>query len=112
MWDIVLIGIYVKQRFSGASRNRAGPLHRRGDHRVEIAPRFLQFRGEGVAERLTQRPDQRDADLLEMLVTHAIGAVAVRELPGSGTPEELLHGAGIDAEAIAAAARAVSPIRR
>jgi transketolase len=38
--------------------------------------------------------------------------LAVRELPGSGTPEELLHGAGIDAEAIAAAARAVSPIRR
>jgi transketolase len=38
--------------------------------------------------------------------------LAVRELPGSGSPEELLHGAGIDAEAIAAAARAVSPIRR
>ena len=38
--------------------------------------------------------------------------LAVRELPGSGTPEELLHGAGIDAEAIAAAARAISPIRR
>jgi transketolase len=38
--------------------------------------------------------------------------LAVRELPGSGTPEELLHQAGIDAESIAAAARAVSPIRR
>jgi transketolase len=38
--------------------------------------------------------------------------LAVRELPGSGTPAELLHGAGIDAEAIAAAARALSPIRR
>jgi transketolase len=38
--------------------------------------------------------------------------LAVRELPGSGSPEELLHGAGIDAEAIAAAVRAVSPIRR
>jgi transketolase len=38
--------------------------------------------------------------------------LAVRELPGSGSPAELLHGAGIDAEAIAAAARAVSPIRR
>jgi transketolase len=38
--------------------------------------------------------------------------LAVRELPGSGTPAELLHGAGIDAEAIVAAARAVSPIRR
>jgi transketolase len=34
--------------------------------------------------------------------------LAVRELPGSGTPEELLHGAGIDAEAIAAAARALA----
>jgi transketolase len=38
--------------------------------------------------------------------------LAVREMPGSGSPEELLHGAGIDAEAIATAARAVSPIRR
>jgi transketolase len=31
--------------------------------------------------------------------------LAVRELPGSGTPAELLHGAGIDAESIADAAR-------
>jgi transketolase len=38
--------------------------------------------------------------------------LAVREMPGSGSPEELLHEAGIDAEAIAAAARALSPIRR
>ena len=30
--------------------------------------------------------------------------LAVREMPGSGTPEELLHAAGIDAEAIADAA--------
>jgi transketolase len=34
--------------------------------------------------------------------------LAVRELPGSGTPAELVHGAGIDAEAIAAAARALA----
>ncbi len=32
--------------------------------------------------------------------------LAVREMPVSGTPEELLHAAGIDAEAIASAARA------
>src|SRR4051812_15715257 len=32
--------------------------------------------------------------------------LAVREMPVSGSPEELLHAAGIDAEAIAAAARA------
>jgi transketolase len=31
--------------------------------------------------------------------------LAVRQLPGSGTPAELIHGAGIDAEAIAGAAR-------
>src|SRR4051812_14295478 len=31
--------------------------------------------------------------------------LAVREIPGSGTPDELIHGAGIDAEAIAGAAR-------
>jgi transketolase len=42
----------------------------------------------------------------------AVTKLAVREMPVSGTPEELLHEAGIDAEAIAAAARAVSPIRR
>jgi transketolase len=34
--------------------------------------------------------------------------LAVRELPGSGTPEELLHGAGIDTEAITATARALA----
>ena len=33
--------------------------------------------------------------------------LAVREMPVSGTPEELLHEAGIDAEAIAAATRAL-----
>jgi transketolase len=33
--------------------------------------------------------------------------LAVREMPVSGSPEELLHAAGIDAEAIAAAARTV-----
>jgi transketolase len=38
--------------------------------------------------------------------------LAVREMPVSGSPEELLREAGIDAEAIAAAARAVSPVRR
>jgi transketolase len=32
--------------------------------------------------------------------------LAVREMPGSGTPEELVHAAQIDAEAIAAAVRA------
>jgi transketolase len=34
--------------------------------------------------------------------------LAVREMPVSGTPEELLHEAGIDAEAIAAAVKAVA----
>jgi transketolase len=34
--------------------------------------------------------------------------LAVREIPGSGTPDELLHGAKIDAEAIATAAREVA----
>jgi transketolase len=34
--------------------------------------------------------------------------LAVREMPGSGTPAELLHEAGIDAESIAAAARAMA----
>jgi transketolase len=33
--------------------------------------------------------------------------LAVREIPGSGSPAELVHAAGIDAEAIAAAARAL-----
>jgi transketolase len=34
--------------------------------------------------------------------------LAVRELPGSGTPDELLHEAGIDAEGITTAARRVA----
>jgi transketolase len=34
--------------------------------------------------------------------------LAVREIPGSGTPEELIKGAGIDADAIAGAAREVA----
>jgi transketolase len=34
--------------------------------------------------------------------------LAVREMPGSGTPEELLHEAGIDAQAIATAVRALA----
>ena len=37
--------------------------------------------------------------------------LAVRELPGSGTPEELLREAGIDAAAIAAAAHALARAR-
>jgi transketolase len=37
--------------------------------------------------------------------------LAVREMPGSGSPEELLHGAGIDAEAIASAARELAGAR-
>jgi transketolase len=37
--------------------------------------------------------------------------LAVRAIPGSGTPAELLHWAGIDADGIAAAAREVAPTR-
>jgi transketolase len=37
--------------------------------------------------------------------------LAVREIPGSGTPDELVHGAGIDAEAIAGAARQLARAR-
>jgi transketolase len=33
--------------------------------------------------------------------------LAVRDMPGSGKPDELLHAAGIDADAIASAARAL-----
>src|SRR4051794_13667894 len=57
--------------------------------------------GDAVLEALAEADDRPPVTKL-----------AVREMPGSGSPEELLHQAGIDAEAIAAAARAVSPIRR
>jgi transketolase len=49
--------------------------------------------------------------VLEALADAADGArpsvtkVAVREMPGSGKPAELLHAAGIDADCIAARAR-------
>ena len=52
-----------------------------------------------------------DAVLSALAETGALVPVkklAVRDLPGSGTPEELLHGAGIDADAIAAAAAALA----
>ncbi|HZN89136.1 MAG TPA: transketolase [Thermoleophilaceae bacterium] len=52
-----------------------------------------------------------DAVLAALAETGALVPVrklAVRDLPGSGTPEELLHGAGIDADAIAAAAAALA----
>jgi transketolase len=37
--------------------------------------------------------------------------LAVREMPGSGSPDELLHAAEIDAEAIADAARSLAGAR-
>ena len=52
--------------------------------------------GDAVLEALADAPDRPPVTKL-----------AVREMPGSGSPEELLHEAGIDAEAIAAAARKV-----
>jgi transketolase len=48
--------------------------------------------GDAVLEALADEP------------THVV-KLAVREIPGSGTPAELLHGALIDADAIADAAR-------
>ncbi|HEX2411411.1 MAG TPA: transketolase [Solirubrobacteraceae bacterium] len=52
--------------------------------------------GDAVLEALADTPDRPPVTKL-----------AVREMPGSGSPQELLHEAGIDAEAIAAAARRV-----
>ena len=57
--------------------------------------------GDAVLEALAEAEDRP-----------RVTKLAVREMPVSGTPEELLHEAGIDAEAIAAAARALSPLRR
>jgi len=51
--------------------------------------------GDAVLEALAEADDRP-----------AVTKLAVREMPGSGTPAELLHEAGIDADAIAAAARA------
>ena len=52
--------------------------------------------GDAVLDALADAPDRPPVTKL-----------AVREMPGSGSPEELLREAGIDAEAIAAAARKV-----
>ena len=52
--------------------------------------------GDAVLEALAEAEDRP-----------AVTKLAVREMPVSGSPEELLHAAGIDAEAIAAAARNV-----
>jgi transketolase len=51
------------------------------------------------------------ADLLDAVagsgLLRDVVKLAVRDLPGSGTPAELLHGAGIDAAAIIDAARSM-----
>jgi transketolase len=57
--------------------------------------------GDAVLEALAEADDRPP-----------VSKLAVSEMPVSGTPAELLHEAGIDAGAIAAAVRAVSPIRR
>jgi transketolase len=53
--------------------------------------------GDAVLEALAEADDRPPVHKL-----------AVREMPGSGTPDELLHEAGIDADAIADAARALA----
>jgi len=53
--------------------------------------------GDAVLEALAEADDRPPVHKL-----------AVREMPTSGSPDELLHGAGIDAEAIADAARALA----
>ena len=45
----------------------------------------------------------------EDVQTH-VRKLAVKGMPGSGKPEELLHAAGIDAEAIASAVRSVAAV--
>lgn len=61
------------------------------DHRAEGGL------GDAVLEALAEASDRPPVHKL-----------AVREMPGSGSPDELLREAGIDAEAIAAAARALA----
>jgi transketolase len=53
--------------------------------------------GDAVLEALAEEPDA---------VT--VRKLAVREMPTSGTPDELLHAAGIDADGIEGAARALA----
>jgi transketolase len=53
--------------------------------------------GDAVLEALAESDDRAPVHKL-----------AVREMPTSGTPDELLHGAGIDADAIADAARTLA----
>jgi transketolase len=53
--------------------------------------------GDAVLEALAEADDRPPVHKL-----------AVREMPTSGTPDELLHEAGIDADAIADAARALT----
>jgi transketolase len=56
--------------------------------------------GDAVLEALAEAEDRP-----------RVTKLAVREMPGSGTPEELLREARIDAQAIAAAVRAVVQTR-
>jgi transketolase len=59
--------------------------------------------GDAVLEALADADDRGWVGMYSKL--------AVREMPMSGSPQELLHAAGIDAEAIASAARALSGAR-
>ena len=77
-------------------RPRRGARLRRDRHRRGPLARGRARRRGARGARRRRRPRRRCVKL------------AVREMPGSGTPEELIHGAGIDAEAIAGAAREVA----
>ena len=101
---------------------RCAALYGAGDVRVEDVPEPVPAEGESLV-RITgvglcgsdlhwfTEGGIGDA-VLDALsdcgVTLSVTKLAVRDLPGSGKPEELLAGAGIDAAAIADAVRALA----
>jgi transketolase len=59
--------------------------------------------GDAVLDAFTGKRDAPAHDRANLTVIK----LAVRNMPGSGTPEEMLHAAGIDADAIVEAVRAI-----
>jgi transketolase len=121
--DVTLAGcgVTVHEALKAADRLEAGGIHARVLDLYSIKPidaevlhaAASETAGIVVAEDHWPEGGLGDAVLaalsaegVHLTVVH----LAVHEMPGSGTPEELLHAAGIDADAIAgAASRLVRP---
>ncbi len=113
---IVACGITVEEAITAAERLAGDGIHARVIDAYSIKPIDADTIREAAREcgAIVTVEDHAPEGGLGDAVLEALAAgdenahvvkLAVREIPGSGTPAELLHGAKIDADAIADAAR-------